>query len=120
MSFQYKNPTSDRVINSPFSVQRENDQGTNFSVESVGGYMEVFTLNDLNWIIDPQTLIDGGSVLYSGNTIPISFGYNTPFSIPNTLNVNNDSISSGLVLHTLQQLTDPCLWWLKSTRALLT
>ena len=95
MSFQYKNPTSDRVINSPFSVQRENDQGTNFSVESVGGYMEVFTLNDLNWIIDPQTLIDGGSVLYSGNTIPISFGYNTPFSIPNTLNVNNDSISSG-------------------------
>jgi len=95
MSFQYKNPTSDRVINSPFSVQRENDQGTNFSVESVGGYMEVFTLNDLNWIIDPQTLIDGGSVLFSGNTIPISFSYNTPFSIPNTLNVNNDSISSG-------------------------
>ena len=95
MSFQYQNPTSANVLSGPVSVTRENDTGTNFSVESVGGYMEVFYLSNLDWVIDAQTLIDGGPVLYSGNTIPISFQYNTPYTAPNALNINNDSISSG-------------------------
>jgi hypothetical protein len=57
--------------------------------------MEVYYLSNLDWIVDPQTLIDGGPVLFSGNSIPISFTYNVPFSLPNELTINNDSISSG-------------------------
>lgn len=95
MSFQYKNPTSSTVLNGPVSVQRNNDTGTNFSVESVGGYMEVYYLSDLDWVIPNDILINGGPVLYSGNSIPISFTYNTPYSLPNTLNLFDDAISSG-------------------------
>ena len=95
MAFQYKNPTSASIVNAPFSVTRNNDTGTNFSVESVGGYMEVYTLQDLIWTIPEDVIIDGGSVLFSGNSIPISFQYNVPFSIPNTLTLNNDGISIG-------------------------
>ena len=79
MAFQYKNPTSSTILQAPDSVYRESATGTNFSVLGIGGYMEVFYLSDLNWIIPPQTLIDGGAVLYSGNSIPISFYYNVPF-----------------------------------------
>ena len=95
MSFQYKNPISSTVLNAPDSVYRNSDTGTNFSVLGIGGYMEVYYLSNLDWIIPAQTLIDGGPVLYSGNSIPISFIYNTPYAIPNTLNLNNDGISSG-------------------------
>ena len=95
MSFSYKNPTSSVTLNAPDSVVRTSDTGTNFSVLGIGGFMEVYNLSDLNWTIDAQTLIDGGPVLYSGNSIPISFSYNVPFAIPNTLTINNDGISSG-------------------------
>ena len=95
MPFQYKNPISSTILNAPDSVYRYSDTGTNFSVLGVGGYMEVYYLSNLEWIIDPQTLIDGGPVLYSGNSIPISFTYNEPYGISNILNINNDSISSG-------------------------
>jgi hypothetical protein len=95
MSFNYKNPLSSTVIFEPNSVLRDNDTGSNFSVESIGGYMEVYNLSDLDWTIPSNVLINGGLVLYSGNTIPISFSYNTPFSISNQLNLNDDQISSG-------------------------
>jgi hypothetical protein len=95
MSFQYKNPTSSILVNAPNSVSRNSDTGTIFSVNSVGGYMEVYNLSDLDWVIPNDILINGGPVLYSGNSIPISFVYNTPYSLPNTLNMNNDGISSG-------------------------
>ena len=95
MSFNYKNPTSSVLLNAPNSVLRISDTGTNFSVLGIGGYMEVYYLSDLDWLIDSQTLIDGGAVLYSGNSIPISFVYNVPYAIPNILNLNNDGISSG-------------------------
>ena len=95
MSFQYKNPTSSTLLNAPDSVLRENIIGTNFSVLSIGGYMEVFYLSDLNWTIPQQTLIDGGTVYYSGNSIPINFLYNVPFGASNILVINNDGISSG-------------------------
>lgn len=95
MSFQYKNPTSSTLLNAPDSVLRENIIGTNFSVLSIGGYMEVFYLSDLNWTIPSQTLIDGGTVYFSGNSIPINFVYNTPFDVSNILTLNNDGISSG-------------------------
>jgi hypothetical protein len=95
MSFDYKNPTSSTILNGPVSVTRQNDTGTNFSVESIGGYMEVYNLSDLVWTIPADVLVDGGQVLYSGNSIPISFNYNVPYSLPNQLNINNDLISSG-------------------------
>ena len=98
MSFVYKNPTSSVILSGPDSVTRTNATGTNFSVLGIGGYMEVYSLSDLNWTIDAQTLIDGGAVLNSGNTIPISFFYNEPLSLPNILNMNNDGISSLFIL----------------------
>jgi hypothetical protein len=97
MSFEYKNPTSGVLLTGPTSVLRESDTGTNFSIDSIGGYMEVWGLSDLVWTIDPQTKIDGGDVLYSGNTIPISFIYggDGPEPIISQLNLYNDGISSG-------------------------
>jgi hypothetical protein len=99
MSFDYKNPISATKITGPFSVIRETTTGTNFSVDTIGGYMEVFNLSDLNWVIPPETYADGGPVQYSGNSIPIEFSYggnlyNTP-PIINQLTLYNDGISSG-------------------------
>jgi hypothetical protein len=54
--------------------------------------MEVYSHQDLNYTIPPGT---EGQVLYSGNTIPIAFNYNAPFSIPNVVTLNSDEISSG-------------------------
>ena len=51
MSFNYKNPTSASIFFGPVSVTRDNDTGSNFSVNSIGGYIEVYTLSDLNWVI---------------------------------------------------------------------
>jgi hypothetical protein len=98
MSFEYKNPTSGTIVAGPISVDRENDTGTIFSVNSIGGYMEVGSLEDLNWIIPNDTYNDGGQVLFTGNTIPISFisaAHNDPPPYINQLNLNNDGISSG-------------------------
>jgi hypothetical protein len=95
MSFEYKNPTSSILVSAPNSVLRESDTGTIFSVNSIGGYMEVYYLSDLDWTIPSETLIDGGPVRYSGNSIPITFDYNQPFEYPNKLTLNNDGISSG-------------------------
>jgi hypothetical protein len=97
MSFEYKNPTSDTIIAGPFSVERESDSGVSFSVNTIGGYQEVWGLADLNWIIPNDVKISGGQVLYSGNTIPISFVYggDGPAPIFSQLNINNDGISSG-------------------------
>jgi hypothetical protein len=97
MSFEYKNPTSGTLLTGPNSVLRDSDTGTNFSVDSIGGYMEVWSLSDLNWQIPEQTKIDGGYVLYSGNSIPISFNYggDGPAPIISQLDLNNDGISSG-------------------------
>ena len=99
MSFSYKNPTSATLITSPFSVDRESDSGVNFSVNTVGGYQEVWSHDDLNWVIPQETYDGGGAVAFSGNTIPISFstgGY-VPYNPPviNQLNLYNDGISSG-------------------------
>ena len=95
MSFQYKNPVSTTILQTPDSVIRENNTGSNFSVLGIGGYMEVYSLSNLNFIIPNDILIDGGVVFYSGNAIPISFNYGVPQSQPNVLTLNNDGISSG-------------------------
>jgi len=95
MSFNYKNPTSSVIVNAALSVTRENDTGVSFSVNHIGGYQEVYYLSNLDWTIPNDVLINGGPVLYSANTVPISFNYNVPFSVPDVLNIANDSISSG-------------------------
>lgn len=93
MSFPYKNPISPSQLNGSESVSREKTFGTNFSVLSVGGYMEVNSLNDLTYTVPPLTT---GPINNSGNTIPVTFYKSTgaPFSF-DTLTLNSDNISSG-------------------------
>ena len=88
-TFSYKNPTSSTIIFGPTSVTREDVTGTNFSVNGIGGYMEVFRLSDLNWTIPTGTT--SGTVYNSGNTIPIHFNVGSP----NQLYINDDQISTG-------------------------
>jgi len=90
-TFPYKNPISSEQLNGAQSVQRSEVFGTNFSVLSVGGYMEVFNLSDLVYTINGL-----GPIEYSGNSIPIDFlkGTGDPWS-PDVLTLNSDNISSG-------------------------
>jgi enamine deaminase RidA (YjgF/YER057c/UK114 family) len=92
MSFNYKNPLTPLTLLGNLSVQRNDIFGTNFSVLSTGGYMEVYSLNDLSYTIPPTT----GLIKYSGNTIPIQLnkGNGSPFSF-DVLTLNSDNISSG-------------------------
>lgn len=92
MSFSYRNPTSPVVLQGADSVSLENNTGTNFSVYSIGGYMEVYSHADLDFIIPEGS---SGSILYSGNTIPINFVYGDPLSFPNAVNIETDQISCG-------------------------
>jgi len=92
MSFSYKNPISQVISSSPISVSLNNNTGTNFSMYNIGGYMEVFSISDLNFTIPSGS---SGTILYSGNTIPINFSYNDPISAPNSLGLETDGISSG-------------------------
>jgi hypothetical protein len=92
-NFQYKNPLSPIQVLGPQSVSRTSTFGTNFSILGTGGYMEVYGLTDLNFVIPVgQT----GFIEYSGNTIPIEFnkGTGTAFS-PDVLTLNSDNMSSG-------------------------
>jgi len=93
MSFNYKNPISPLLVLGNSSVARSEIFGTNFSVLSTGGYMEVYSLSDLLFTIPPSTT---GLVEFSGNTIPIqlNIGTGSVFS-PNVLTLNSDNISSG-------------------------
>ena len=92
MSFNYKNPLTPLTLLGNLSVQRNDIFGTNFSVLSTGGYMEVYSLNDLSYTITPTT----GLIKYSVNTIPIQLnkGNGSPFSF-DVLTLNSDNISSG-------------------------
>lgn len=92
MSFNYKNPKSSVVLSGPNSVNTDSNTGSNFSSFQVGGFYEVFKLSDLNFTI-PSGLT--GTILYSGNTIPIDFSYNAPNNSPNVVNLYSDGISSG-------------------------
>ena len=93
MSFNYKNPISPLTILGNLTVTRTDVFGTNFSVLGTGGYMEVYTLNDLYYTIPSGST---GLIEYSANTIPIQFnkGIGTVFS-PDVLTLNSDNISSG-------------------------
>ena len=75
------------------SVRNNATFGTNFSILQTGGYMEVYNLTDLDYIIPNGYQ---GLVEYSGNTIPVQLQIGTGqiFS-PNVLTLNSDNISSG-------------------------
>jgi hypothetical protein len=92
-NFQYKNPLSPIQVLGAQSVSRTSTFGTNFSILGTGGYMEVYGLTDLNFVIPVgQT----GFIEFSGNTIPIEFnkGTGTAFS-PDVVTLNSDNMSSG-------------------------
>jgi len=92
MSFIYKNPVSGTQLTGSNSVGREKVFGTNFSVLQTGGYMEVYTLNDLTYTIPAgQT----GKIEFSGNTIPVNYSKRTLAFLPDSLTLNSDNISSG-------------------------
>jgi len=93
MSFNYKNPITPLYSLGNISVKRDNVFGTNFSVLSTGGFMEVYDIDDLYFTIPPSTV---GLVEYTGNTIPIQLNISngSPFSF-NVLTLNSDNISSG-------------------------
>ena len=75
------------------SVPNGSTIGTNFSILQTGGYMEVYSLSGLTYIIPPATT---GIIEFSGNSIPIQFtkGSGSAFS-PDVLTLNSDNISSG-------------------------
>jgi hypothetical protein len=94
MSFPYKNPLTSAQLSGTQSADRTSTFGTNFSVLSTGGYMEVYNLNDLNLILTASTY--PSNIQLSANTIPINFtkGSN-PLSSPDFITLNSDNISSG-------------------------
>ena len=93
MSFPYKNPISPNQLLGQQSLERTKTFGTSYSTLSTGGYMEVFSLDQLYYTIPPSTF---GPIEFSGNSIPITFskGSGTTFSY-DTLTLQPDNISSG-------------------------
>ena len=91
MSFPYKNPVSNLVLTDTNSVSLTTTFGTNFSVYNTGGYMEVYTLNDLAY----STFGATGQIQNSGNTIPVTFFKRTNALVSDTLTLASDGISSG-------------------------
>ena len=91
MSFTYKNPVANVLLSAPEGVASNSNQGTNFSVSQVGGYQEVYYLDNLR-----LTFSGSGNQQLSANTIPIqiSVGPNTGLSYT-ILTLNSDNISSG-------------------------
>ena len=94
MSVPYQNPISSVQLSTPQSVSRTSVFGTNFSVNNIGGYMEVYKLSDLSLTLTASTY--PSLIQLSGNTIPIRFtkGDGT-FLSPDYITLNSDNISSG-------------------------
>lgn len=91
MAFPYKNPTSLTTLSAPEGVSLTSTQGTNFSVSQVGGYMEVYYLENLG-----LTFSGTGAQTLSANTIPIVIAVQPNAGLQFTqLTLNSDNISSG-------------------------
>jgi len=91
MSFPYKNPVSSVQVNDTLSVLRDDTKGVIFSNGIIGGYQEVWSLDDLNF----STFGSTGNISNSGNTIPVSLFVRTAPFLANQITINNDGISSG-------------------------
>jgi hypothetical protein len=92
MNLNYKNPLTSTQLDGSNSVSRTSVFGTNFSVLQTGGYMEVYTLNDLYYTIPNG---ESGLIQYSGNTIPVQLNVSSTLGVSNILTLNSDNISSG-------------------------
>jgi hypothetical protein len=51
MSFNYQNPLASTIYGGPVGVALDNSNGTNFSVYNIGGYMEVYSHENLIYTI---------------------------------------------------------------------
>ena len=91
MSFIYKNPSVGTTLSTPDVVTRLSVVGSNFSVLTAGGYMEVWSLSDLNY----QTFGGSGLIENSGNTIPIYYSKSNPGFIASKVTMEDDGITSG-------------------------
>jgi hypothetical protein len=93
MAYPFRNPITPEQINGTKSVSRSEVFGTNFSVLGIGGYMEVYNLSDLLFIIPSGST---GTIEYTGNSIPINFvkGTGSGYS-PDVLVLGSDNLSSG-------------------------
>lgn len=90
MSNHYRNPLAGNTTTGPWSpTSLDRDYGTNFSVYNIGGYMEVDTIDDLNYVVNGT-----GNIFDSGNTIPLKY-YKSPNILTDKLYLWNDGISSG-------------------------
>ena len=91
MSGLYKNPISPTLSIGTPSVLRSQTFGTNYSILTVGGYSEVYSISDLTYQIPTGS---SGLIEFSGNVIPINFtkGSGSVFS-PDVLTLNSDNIS---------------------------
>jgi len=96
MAFEYKNPNASggTIVSSFDVVGYDETTGVNFSVHTIGGYMEVWSLGDLNYTIPSGST---GNIRYSGNTIPITYtqGLTTPITTNSSIMIESDGISSG-------------------------
>jgi len=91
MSFIYKNHSVGTTLSTPDVVTRLSVVGSNFSVLTAGGYMEVWSLSDLNY----QTFGGSGLIENSGNTIPIYYSKSNLGFIPSKVTIEDDGITSG-------------------------
>ena len=93
MAYPFRNPITPEQVNGTKSVSRSEVFGTNFSVLGIGGYMEVYNLSDLLFIIPSGST---GTIEYTGNSIPINFvkGTGSGYS-PDVLVLGSDNLSSG-------------------------
>jgi len=91
MSFIYKNPSVGTTLSTPDVVTRLSIVGSNFSVLTAGGYMEVWSLSDLNY----QTFGGSGLIENSGNTIPIYYSKSNLGFIASKVTIEDDGITSG-------------------------
>lgn len=92
-NFLNKIPVSPLTVLGNPSVPNNAIFGTNFSILSTGGYMEVYSITDLDFVIPIGST---GLIEYSANTIPIQFnkGTGSAFSF-DVITLNSDNISSG-------------------------
>lgn len=88
--FNYKNPISSEIAVGSLTVDRDDTKGTTFSVSLIGGYMEVWSLDDLKY-----NIYGTGNIEDERNRIPIQYYERLFGGQSNTLTINNDLISSG-------------------------
>ena len=70
MAYKYRFPKSSIVNTDAISLQPETYVGSNFSINTIGGYMEVNEVSDLSLIL---TGSPGSDLQLSANTIPIRY-----------------------------------------------